>query len=153
LDKRDEDVLYKDTVYGYPGLIMIGIAGVIVLAAAFIRGAPLQSLITPIVILGGAGLIIARLDIVMTSDKLCWGFTFGAFRRCVAFSEIVSCEPAKVLPLGWGYRIGFKGGRAWIVAGSKVVRLKTTEGQTLIFNANDPADLCKRLARIREVAS
>lgn len=128
------------------GTLSITILGTIA-AASVVTGVLTHSLPVAIVavIAVAAAAMLATLTIRVDATGVDWYFTGRVLSKRLAFDEIESCAPRRILPTGLGYRVGF-GERRWIVSGRSAVALQSC-GITYVVGSSDPDAVCAEIAR------
>ena len=92
-----------------------------------------------------AAVMLATLTIRVDATGVEWYFTGRVFSKRLAFDEIESYAPRRVLPVRLGMQVGFEE-RHWIVSGLSVVEFHS-RGMTYIVGSSDPETVCAEIAR------
>ena len=103
-------MLYKHTQTGWVVLVSLGAMGALI-AGLFRSEEELeQGWPIPLALLALIAILFCSLTIEISTDKLCWKFGPGWFRKSVSLQDIAGVEPTRIsFWWGWGIHLTPKG--------------------------------------------
>lgn len=134
-------------------LIVLMIAVTILAILNFVQVKPISfSSFMPLIITFLADLIIIALRLNTKINKQ--GIYFQLFpfqlkQKFISWNEVASIEVRKYSPImeygGWGYRYGFKNGKAFNVSGNMGLQLVLKNGDKILIGTQKPDELMEFL--------